>query len=270
MTHTFSVDVPESGFRMKYYYQDSDEEYESRIFPPHVGDTVEFYILLEGDVSFHVENHLYRLRPGDILITKPNELHNCILNTRSRHRHFCFWFSPECDFLMHDFLSHPFGEENLISPPDAERVKISEICHTLYRHSLEQSDPIGEYGAAVELIHLVHENLACRREEEALPSLLRDILIDMEKNLPVIRSVAWFEEKYFVSRSTLGRIFRKYLNVSPMTYLETKRLALARVLLKEGKSVTEAAACCGFADYSNFIRLFRKRFGITPNRYRKQ
>ena len=53
-------------------------------------------------------------------------------------------------------------------------------------------------------------------------------------------------------------------------YLETKKLAYSRMLLKEGMPVADACSLAGFSDYSNFIRLFRLRFGITPNKYKKK
>lgn len=42
------------------------------------------------------------------------------------------------------------------------------------------------------------------------------------------------------------------------------RLNAAIALLKRGASVTETAACCGFANLSHFSRMFRSHTGITP------
>jgi AraC-like DNA-binding protein len=51
-------------------------------------------------------------------------------------------------------------------------------------------------------------------------------------------------------------------------YLESKRLAHSQILLKEGKSVLDACMESGFSDYSNYIRLFKRRFMITPKQYK--
>jgi len=40
--------------------------------------------------------------------------------------------------------------------------------------------------------------------------------------------------------------------------------------LRNGASVAEAALKSGFSDYSNYIQLFKKQFGITPLCYRKK
>ena len=76
-------------------------------------------------------------------------------------------------------------------------------------------------------------------------------------------------ERFFVSRSTLCRIFRKNLGVTPSRYVETRRLSEAKRLLEKGESVQNVCFSCGFGNYSHFIALFKRRFGVTPYRYGK-
>ena len=63
-------------------------------------------------------------------------------------------------------------------------------------------------------------------------------------------------------------MFKVYLNTTPKLYIETKKLAFSRKLLKDGLSVGEASVEAGFLDVSNFIRLFKRRFGVTPREYK--
>ena len=119
MTQTHTLKIPTvSNFEMEYYYATEEARYNARNFPPHLHDRLEMYVLLDGDASFMVESNLYKLNSFDAIISKPNEMHNCILNTDSVHRHLCFWFDPSCDFLFADFLSHNFGENNRLSPDE--------------------------------------------------------------------------------------------------------------------------------------------------------
>ena len=67
----------------------------------------------------------------------------------------------------------------------------------------------------------------------------------------------------------MRELFRKYFQMTPKTYLENRRLAYSRELLREGRSVTDACVESGFPDLSNYIRLFRTRFGMTPSQYRR-
>lgn len=72
-----------------------------------------------------------------------------------------------------------------------------------------------------------------------------------------------------VSLSTLGRRFKKTTGVGLEAYLQNLRLSEARKLLKTGSlPISQIAQSCGFKSGSYFIRLFHKKFGITPQKYR--
>lgn len=180
----------------------------------------------------------------------------------------CFWFDPSEDFLFSDFLAHDFGENNVCSPTPEDAARIAEICRELYDVSKEGGDKVSEFHLGLQLLYYVRKNLGTHGQSLVIPEMLRRILDDIHTDLPSIHSLSYFFDKYFISPSTLSRLFRKYLRTSPKVYLETKRLAYSRVLLRRGMSVAEAAEAAGFPDYSNYIRLFRNRFGVTPLQYR--
>jgi AraC-like DNA-binding protein len=48
-----------------------------------------------------------------------------------------------------------------------------------------------------------------------------------------------------------------------------KRLIKSAQLIKNGAQVTETCVLCGFGDYSNFERAFRKEYGLSPRNYNK-
>jgi AraC-like DNA-binding protein len=65
-----------------------------------------------------------------------------------------------------------------------------------------------------------------------------------------------------------SRVFHELVGMPPHRYLLGVRLASAARLLRAGKSVTDASGASGFSNLSHFIRSFRRRFGVTPSRYR--
>lgn len=71
-----------------------------------------------------------------------------------------------------------------------------------------------------------------------------------------------------LSRFTLARHFRAYLGTSPHRYVVMRRLDRARVLMRGGASLAEAAAASGFADQSHMTRHFARAYGVTPGRWR--
>lgn len=67
----------------------------------------------------------------------------------------------------------------------------------------------------------------------------------------------------------ISRVFKNELGCNFSDYLTEKRMHRAAELLKEpdGK-VYLIAQQCGYADTSNFIRVFKKYYGISPVEYR--
>ncbi len=45
---------------------------------------------------------------------------------------------------------------------------------------------------------------------------------------------------------------------------------MARILLKENIKVSEVSMLCGFGDYSNFIRTFKREYGISPKVFARE
>lgn len=62
------------------------------------------------------------------------------------------------------------------------------------------------------------------------------------------------------------RVFTELVGRPPHRYLTDARLAAARSMLQQGRSVTETCFACGFNNLSHFSRSFGRRFGVSPSR----
>lgn len=68
-----------------------------------------------------------------------------------------------------------------------------------------------------------------------------------------------------ISTRQLERLFGKYLNTAPKKYYMEMRLEKARhLLLQTEMSVMDVALSCGFDSPSNFSRVYRTAFGVSP------
>ena len=251
-----------------YYITWNSELKPPRVFTPHVHNTLEFYVHLEGDASFMVEQNLYRLQAGDIVVSRPNEVHNCILNSLSTHKNACLWLPVENDFLFGELLTGRQPICHVISPPDEEKQLLLSLYNEL-EQATQEKDQRRRFYVIMSILRIYVKNVRQDGPTQNLPTVLKDILSDIALHLQDIHSLSYFSDKYFVSPSTLSRMFKKYLHTSPKSYLDAKRLAHSRILLLQGKSVLDAGKLSGFADCSHYIRLFKKHFGITPNTYKK-
>ena len=73
-----------------------------------------------------------------------------------------------------------------------------------------------------------------------------------------------------VTKPYLIRLFKRSIKVSPLQYINRKKIEKAELLLlTEDLSIKELAYTLGFSDHSYFIRLFKKITGKTPQEYRE-
>lgn len=62
------------------------------------------------------------------------------------------------------------------------------------------------------------------------------------------------------------RLFKQVHQISPLQYINHKRLVFAKELISQQQlSITNAAITCGFADVFSFSKAFKKHFNITPS-----
>ena len=74
-----------------------------------------------------------------------------------------------------------------------------------------------------------------------------------------------------LERSYLYRLFMDNFNMSVQEYLIDYRLKEAKkMMIDRDRSITEIAYSCGFKSSSSFNKHFKKRYEMTPRRYREQ
>ena len=258
-------------FALEVNYAETKAEGEETHFDAHTHPYCEIYLCLSGDVSFMVENRVYPIAHGSVILTRPNEFHHCIYNSFSvPHRHFCIQFSAEGnERLLGRFFDRPLGTDNLICLGTEEMRDVETLCRTLLSEELTE---LMRYGIFLRLLAILDEGGAGEeaREETVLPPDVDFALNYIQAHLMSPISVSEIAAEAHVSINTLERHFLSSMKVTPSEFLKERRLAYAETLLRAGRSVMEACEESGFADYSHFIALFRKRFGVTPLRYKKQ
>jgi AraC family transcriptional regulator len=92
----------------------------------------------------------------------------------------------------------------------------------------------------------------------------------MEVNLHRPISIAQIAEVACLSPHYFLRMYRQAFQETPHQYLTRRRLETAKgLLLKSDSSITQICLSVGFESLGAFRWLFRKRFGVSPERYRK-
>lgn len=74
-----------------------------------------------------------------------------------------------------------------------------------------------------------------------------------------------------VHERTLARRFQALIGLSPLGYLQSRRVARARQLLESSAlPFEEIVIQCGYEDVTSFRKLFARQVGMTPREYRSR
>jgi len=235
----------------------------------HIHDRCEIYVNISGDVVFEVENHLYPVSRGSVILTRPFEYHHCIYRSDKRHEHYCLFFAAQenADFLT-SFFNREKGQHNLVQLDEPSLTKLCDLLDGLTQTDIS---PLSQRIRFLQVLDMIEQQMQATCEPRALvlPPDVAQALCYMDTHLTEPITIAILSAHCNVSVNTLERHFRAALGITPLAMLRQKRLVASAQFLRTGCSVTQAAQNSGFADYSHYIQLFRKQFGVTPMQYQK-
>lgn len=73
-----------------------------------------------------------------------------------------------------------------------------------------------------------------------------------------------------VSENYYRRIFGKCMGISPLKYINSKRIEAAKALIVSGYyRISEISDVCGFSEHKYFCSVFKKETGMMPTEYLK-
>lgn len=115
----------------------------------------------------------------------------------------------------------------------------------------------------VERVHAVRTQKLSREIEAACSYIERHL--EEELSISSLASYAGYMEYYFSKK------FKRELGLTPAEYIRKKRLAKAALLLRSTDlDAQQIASRLQFCSQSYFTDCFRKEFGVSPTKYRKE
>lgn len=254
--------------------------------PPHVSfhqhSFYEIFFFLSGNVNYIIEGRTYNLRPGDVLLTSSLDIHCPDIRPGRPYERIVIWLAD--DFFGH--LKEFYGEDltacftdaalkgyRLIRPDSPGILRLKQLCTRIAE--AKRSPEIGSQALASAYIteFLVHVSRAYYhtpdsvKEDVTENAKVNQLLLYINEHLAEDLSLEHLAERSYLSQYYLSRQFKQFTGLSLYQYIMKKRLIVARNLLRGGTPVMDACFQCGFGDYSNFLKAFKREFGKTPRAY---
>ena len=232
---------------------------------------------LAGQASYAIEGQRYVLRPGDLVLVGAGDIHRPEVTGGWPYERVILYISPDylraqsspgCDLEScfaqarqeFRFALRPAGRENrlpeLLADLEAalndngfgaealRRVLLVQMLIRIHRGQLDQS--------------------LCGVSAAASNEKVLAILQYLNAHLTERVTIDELSSHFYVSKYHMMRRFRSETGYTIHGYLVGKRLLLARELLADGMTVTDACYQSGFQDYSTFTRAYKRQFGTTP------
>lgn len=271
--------MTEKYFEFHHTYNESPPSVEFHQHPFY-----EIYFFLGGNVNYIIEGKNYKLRPGDILLTGNLDIHRPVVHSGKPYERIVIW-------LVDDFFEHLkdfYGEDltacftdaaqkdyRLIRPDEQNILYLKQLCGQISRakHSKETGS------AALASAYLTEFLVYVSRAYYDAPASAKYDVIENEKvnqvvqyineNLTEYFSLDSLTARFYISKYHLSRQFKQFTGLSIYQYIMKKRLIVSRNLLRDGSAVMDACLQCGFGDYSNYLKAFKREFGMNPSEYIK-
>lgn len=117
------------------------------------------------------------------------------------------------------------------------------------------------------LNRLVLENIIPEKTSCKKGLRLDDIFTYVNSHLTEEISLDTLSEDLFFSKYHILHEFKKKTGISLYKYIIKRRLDYSKTLIESGMHIKEVCHNCGFGDYSNYFRSFKKEYGYTPKQY---
>ncbi len=247
----------------------------------HIHNHNELYFLIRGNIQYFVDSKCYPLTGGSLILFSEHEIHKALNMTAEPFTRLVIhvnssFIRPYCTprtNLLACFQRIP-GHGNLVNLSPEEIKKLLSLASELRSAQADLSAYGSDLTAISLLIRiLVLVNLAWERMPETEGTEIRyrssEIMEYIERHISEPLSLDSVAQALSMGKFYMSHLFKAETGSTVFQYILVKRIAIARSLLSEGVSVTEACERSGFNDYSNFIRSFRLITGTSPGQFRK-
>lgn len=241
-----------------------------RLYPhQHKYTELTFFYRTDGGRYF-VNGAFFDIRSGDLLIANSYEMHGCE-DFGANCLILCVQLELGC--LPVEAVQQLVFPNRIRNDPHIDAV-FRELW-TLARNddSYSPAEECMLYAKTAQLLALLsaHPQTTARRGTKRQEQELHELILYMDSCIQKPVRVEELTDRMCLSPDRFSHVFRKYTGMSPIRYLQNKRIDRACTLLRETDySITRIAQECGFCTSSYFSKQFLALMKQTPGDYRRQ
>lgn len=233
---------------------------------PHYHSLFEIYFILEGSCTYFIDNRVYDISPGDIVVIPDGIIHHTKYDNRKHSR---ILINCSRRFVPVSVLSDMSTNFYLFRNPS-----IFDEAHGILKKIEEEykrKDRLSEEIIACythSLFYLLVRNKENCSSVEMKNKIIEQAVNYVQDNFHMPITLTETAKRFSVSPEHFSRMFKKETGFGFCKYLNSVRLQQAEKILKETKNpnITKIAADCGFDDSNYFSKKFKEMYGVSPKK----
>lgn len=271
--------IPNEGLPFKLFlFEGAGGNY---VREKHWHTSVELFAVLDGRLSFFLNEEEYPLEAGELIIINSNEIHSIHAPEKNETvvlqiplKQFEDYFTAQ-RFIRFRSAARQ-GRDRTAKIPDNR--KLAFFIEELYK--VYTARKVGwEFRTMALYYNILFLLVKDYRESEAAEKEIQD-----SRRLDALSKITTYMREHYTedlklsdlatlfgySDAYLSRMFKKYAKVNFKSYLQEIRMAYAyRELMNTDHTISQVAMDNGFADSRAFSKEFRKRYGILPSEIKR-
>ena len=226
--------------------------------------------MLEGNCTYIIDNKVYNVQAGDIVIIPDGIIHHTKYDNIS-HSRILINCSPEyVPASVKNGLSSGFYLYRNPFVVDEAR-KIFEKTESEYNRK-------DAFSAEILICHthslfylLLRNSESCITVDEG-NKVIEQAVAYIRENFASDITLSSLAKKFSVSPEHFSRMFKKETGLGFSKYLNSLRLQYAEHLLRSTdiQNITQVAEICGFEDSNYFSKKFKEVYGVSPKKIQKK
>lgn len=254
--------------------------------PPHWHSDMELVYIKKGQGVVSIDLVSYPVNDGDILLIPPGHLHSidqrpgCIMEYENIIFQLSLLMAPGEDLCSeHFFLPMLQGRMDLpahLSPslPFYSQAACCLNAIDTLSSQWDATSALGIKGKLFELFYFLfcsYPNASLQKQPSKSLDTLKLILKHVETHYQEKLSISDMAGISGFSCSHFMKFFKQHMGISFIDYLNDYRLNMAaRMLSSSADPIVAVAGEAGFENLSYFNRLFKRKYHMTPSRYRQK
>lgn len=239
-------------------------------------DAVEFLLLRSGCKQIQVEDRLYEMQGGDLLVVFPGERHGAedFVQNRTSLAYLLMAVPTEVPrfcMLEEEERSALWEQLKLLK---GRMLKVSpSVCRTMDRlfDHVNTGLPLERARIRTELMRFLFQILEeAGEEDKSLPADIAAVIRYIREAREEMPDIAKMAALVNLSESRFKQKFKQATGIPPAEFTVREKIRESQTLLKDPpRTVTSIAMELGFSSSQHFSVLFRKYTGLSPIQYRQ-